>query len=406
MDPESNLKSKVAVIGSRGIPNKYGGFEDFTQRLSVELVERDYEVYVSCEGKKNVNCPEIYKGVNLFYFPFKPSQIGALRMVYEILYDFYSLVWASRNADYIYILGYSAGIFFFIPHLFGKKLIVNPDGLEWKRSKFNSFIKLLLKVNEKLATIWADEIIADSRMIKEYLDNKYNTQAKFIPYRAVEFSQSSWDADKLPDKLQEKVAKNKYWLIVARLEPENNIHLIMESYLKSKTKKPLIIVGNYSSQEYQKKIENINITNKKLKNKTIIFTGGIYQREILEMLRQNCFAYIHGHSVGGTNPSLLEAMMDKNLIIAHDNQFNREVCQDSALFFQDSQKLSEIMDNFDYNIKEIQKLKNKAYDRVKENYQWINIIEDYLALFSDKKPYLKQSEVRSDIKLLQSKQSK
>jgi rhamnosyltransferase len=390
MDGERDSNSKVSIIGSRGIPNKYGGFEGFTERLSVELVQRGHKVYVSCEGKKEVNCPKVYKGVNIFYFPITPPQISVLRMFYEVLYDFYALIWASRNADYIYMLGYSAGIFFFIPHLFGKKLIVNPDGIEWKRSKFNSFVQSLLKLNEKLMTIWSDEIVADSKVVKEYLDEKYDVQSKFIPYGVAELSESTWDVDKLPDKLQEKIDQNDYWLLVARLEPENNIHMTLEGYLKSDSQKPMVVVGNYSSSKYQKLIEDL--VNKEVEDKTIIFTGGIYEPEILDMLRQNCYAYMHGHSVGGTNPSLLEAMINNNLILAHDNEFNREVCLDSTLYYNNAYELSKLMDDIDSNLKEHLKLKDKAYHRVKKNYSWYNIVEDYDGLFSSSKPFLNKHE--------------
>jgi glycosyltransferase involved in cell wall biosynthesis len=396
MDSNSNLKPKVAIIGSRGIPNKYGGFEGFTERLSVEMVKRDCNVSVSCEGKRDVNCPKIYKGVNIFYFPLNPPQSSALRIFYEVFYDFYSLIWAARNVDYIYMLGYSAGIFFFIPHLFRKKLIVNPDGLEWKRSKFSSFIRTLLRINEKLMTLLADEIVADSKELKDYLDAKYGTNSKFIPYGVVEYFESSWDADKLPEKLQGKITKNNYWLIVARLEPENNIHTIIQGYLESKSELPLVVIGNYSSPKYQKLIEDT--ISQKADDKKIIFTGGIYQPDLLEMLRKNCFAYLHGHSVGGTNPSLLEAMIKKNLILAHNNQFNREVCQDSALYFDSAQKLSKIMANTDLKSEEYLNLKYEAYYRVKKEYSWSNIVEDYMGLFSSQKPALQQNEVGSTVK--------
>ena len=216
-------------------------------------------------------------------------------------------------------------ILFFIPKLFGKRLFVNPDGMEWKRSKFNPIIKSLLKLSEKLAVFWADSIIADSEEIKKYLDNKYKIESAFIPYGAHEAKKSEWNQEKLPENLKNVTINPSYYLVVARLEPENNIDIIVRGYLESKSKTPLIVVGDYSIQKYKHMIHDI-INNNPSKGNKIFFVGGIYDPESLNMLRQNCKAYIHGHSVGGTNPSLLEAMISKNLIIAHDNVFNKEVC--------------------------------------------------------------------------------
>ena len=167
--------TSIAIIGSRGIPNNYGGFEGFTEVLSQNLAKKGYEVYVSCEHPGEKDNPDTFNGVNLFYFPIKHPKSHAMGMIYEVLYDVYSLFVASIRAEQVYMLGYSAALFFFIPKLFGKTLYLNPDGLEWKRAKFNSPIKLLLKINEKLGTFWADMIIADSKGIKKYYDEKYES---------------------------------------------------------------------------------------------------------------------------------------------------------------------------------------------------------------------------------------
>lgn len=370
----------IAIIGSRGIPNNYGGFEGFTEKLSVDLVEKDYDVMVSSENSKDQDNPKEYKGVNIFYFPLKPPKSGALRIIYEVIYDGYSILWASKNSNYIYMLGYGAAVFFFIPHLFGKKLLVNPGGLEWKRNKFNPLNKFLLKVNERLMAIWADEIIADSKAIKKYIDAKYDTDCHFIPYGVCERSHSPWDPMKLPHELRE-ISRNNYWLLVARLEPENNIHLILEAYQRSGSSKPLVIVGDFSSPDYEELIEEI--MNNKPENKLVFFTGGIYNQDLLNMLRENCYAHLHGHSVGGTNPSLLEAMIMKNIIIAHDNPFNREVCGDSAIYFQDAQELTKKLDMMDSGRDDLVKLKNKVYKRVKNYYSWPEIVQDYIRVFSN-----------------------
>lgn len=380
---EFKQKSSIAIIGSRGIPNNYGGFEGFTETLSENLVKNGYKVYVSCEHPGEKSCTNTLNGVNLFYFPIKHPKYSIMGMIYEVLYDVYSLFKASIMADQVYMLGYSASLFFFIPKLFGKTLYLNPDGFEWKRAKFNSSLKFLLKISEKMGSFWADKIIADSKGIKEYYDKKYNIESNYIAYGASEIPRVKWDNEKLPDVLKHGIISNSdYWLSVARLEPENNIHTIIEGYIKSDTKKSLIIVGNYDSPQYMEYINNI--IDKHGGDKKIVFTGGIYDHDTLNMLRQNCFAYLHGHSVGGTNPSLLEAMVMKNVVLAHDNQFNREVCEDSALYFMDPDELKVRINMVENNTDNYLELKSKAFLRVKNEYSWDKIFALYNDLFSTK----------------------
>ncbi|MCZ3367523.1 MULTISPECIES: DUF1972 domain-containing protein [Methanobacterium] len=372
-------KPSIAIIGSRGIPNRYGGFEKFAEIISTELVKKGNNVYVSCEYAPDPKNSE-YNGVHLFYFPIKPPKINLFRIIYEFLYDGYSLLWASKNADYVYMLGYSAAIFFFIPKLFGKSLWVNPDGIEWRRNKFNSLVKFLLKLSEKIAVFWADELIADSKEIKKYLDNRYNTNSIYISYGASEIQNVKWDSEKLSDCLKGVKINPSYYLVVARLEPENNIDIIVEGYLKSKTEKPLIVVGNFADLRYEHEINEI--LNSAPEDKKIIFTGGIYDMELLNMLRQNCSAYIHGHSVGGTNPSLLEAMVSKNLIIAHDNVFNREVCDKYSVYFNNSNELKasfDLVESQEFNNLEC---REGVFDRVKKVYSWDKIVDQYNALIT------------------------
>ena len=376
----SKTKNSIAIIGSRGIPNNYGGFECFTENISHKLVENGHDVYVSCEHPETKDFPDTFKGVELFYFPLKHPKSAMLGMFYEIFYDVYSLLWASLRVDQIYILGYSAALFFFIPKLFGKKLYLNPDGFEWKRNKFDGFVKFLLKVNERMGSFWADKIIADSKGIKKYYDKKYNMDAAFIAYGVNEMPKIDWDENKLPENFKEEVTLNpSYWLVVARLEPENNIHTIVEGYVKSDTKKPLVIVGNFLSADYEKSIRDT--IDGAPEDKKVVLTGGIYNQTALNMLRQNCFGYFHGHSVGGTNPSLIEAMVMKNVILAHDNQFNNEVCDDTAIYFEDPDDLKLKIDNLDKNPENYLELKSKALRRVKKEYSWDKIVGQYTELF-------------------------
>jgi rhamnosyltransferase len=380
MNGQKQNSTSIAIIGSRGIPNNYGGFECFTEILSQNLVKKGYTVHVSCEHPEEKSSPSTYNGVNLFYFPIKHPKSAILGMMYEILYDVYSLFMASLKAEQVYMLGYSAAFFFFIPKLFGKTLFLNPDGFEWKRAKFNSSVKFLLKINEKMGSFWADRIVADSKGIKNYYDKKYDIESSFIAYGADEIPLVTWDNEKLPEVLKHGIKINPaYWLLVARLEPENNIHTIIEGYLRSNAQKPLIIVGNFDSPQYEAYIHRLVDENSG--DKKVVFTGGIYDRDTLNMLRQNCFGYLHGHSVGGTNPSLVEAMVMKNLLIAHDNQFNREVCEDTAIYFHNSDELKQRINQVEDNPENYQEFKSKTFKRVKKEYSWEKIVEEYHQLF-------------------------
>ena len=369
---------KIAIIGSRGIPNNYGGFEKFAEILSTFLVSKGYEVCVSCERPCDDNFPPSFKGVELFYCPLRPPNFFLARIVYEFLYDIYSLFKAARSADIVYMLGYSAAMFFFIPKLFRKQLWVNPDGMEWKRPKFNPAIRGLLKVSEKLAVFWADRMVVDSNEIKKYLDSKYGIESKFIPYGALDVQPIAWDDDKFTGDLRGKITLNPhYWLMVARLEPENNIHTIIRGYLQSSIDMPLVVVGNFASPVYEAYVKRILDEGP---DKKVIFTGGIYNRELLNMLRCNCFAYLHGHSVGGTNPSLVEIMKMKTVIIAHNNEFNREVCRDSALYFNDAEDLAGKMEMVDADREDFFDLRDKARERILNDYSWEGIVDDYETL--------------------------
>ncbi|MCC7551742.1 MAG: DUF1972 domain-containing protein [Methanobacterium sp.] len=363
----------VGIIGSRGIPSKYGGFETFTEYLSIALAENNYCVFVSCERSEDQNFSN-YKGVNLFYFPLKPPKSGFLRIIYEFLYDAYSLFWTSKKTDVILMLGYSASFLFFIPKIGGKRLIVNPDGLEWKRSKFSRFIKFMLKLSERVMVFWTNEIVADSLGIKNYLDYKYDLNCYFVPYGATEHPLIYWDIKRLPEKIN-FIKPDDYWLVVARLEPENNIIMIIKGYLKSSSKKPLIIVGDFSSENYRLEVEKLVSNDIEQK---ILFVGSVYNKKLLLMLRQHCFAYVHGHSVGGTNPSLLEAMISRNAILAHKNEFNQEVCDQFAYYFKDSDDFKnkvQLMES-----RSLSHIKTEIYNRAKENYSWKEVFIKYLKI--------------------------
>jgi len=374
---------KISIIGSRGIPAKYGGFEVFTEGLSTRLVDRGYSITVTCE---NDAADGEYGGVKLVYSPYKIPQSPLKRKIYEVFSDVYFIRKQSKTNDTIYLLGMTAGWATCLPKILNRdvKIMINVDGVEWKRTKFNAFERAFLWANTKLAEIFCDVIIIDSKCMQKHISRRWRNKAIFIPYAVSDPQRVNWDKAQLnaiashPQELGE-IAEREYWLVVARLEPENNIHTIIDGFLKSETNKKLIIIGNFSNPGYQAQIQDL--LNQDIDRK-VLMIGGIYNNtRLLNMLRQNCFAYLHGHTVGGTNPSLLDAMSMRVIIVAHDNEFNKEVCQNSALYFNDSVKLAETIDAVEQDPLKYSSLKDNAYRRVISDYSWEYIVNAYTNVF-------------------------
>jgi rhamnosyltransferase len=387
---------KIAIIGSRGIPAKYGGFETFAHGLTENLVEKGYEVTVSCEYKPKNSREDNYKGSKLEYFPIKPPKNYLLRKFYENLSDIYFLIKLSRKSQLIYFLGIEVGMFLFIPKILNRnsKVLVNIDGVMWERSKFNRIEKWLLKLNHDMATLFADKVITDAKEMKKYVEPKYWDKTVYLSYGISPPERIPWNGEvlkRLKKYTSIDIQPGNYFLVVARLEPENNIQTIVDAFYQSDINIPLIIVGDFTSKQYQEKVFFKSL--KSSLQPGVIFLGSVYDQDLLNMLRQNCTAYIHGHSVGGTNPSLLEAAISRNMIIAHDNQFNREVCGTSAVYFKNSLELARKMKLVYRYPENYLELKNKVYYRVKKGYLWDKITEGYHSLFQEMDSFEEDGDV-------------
>tara|TARA_B100000795_G_scaffold115495_1_gene85785 strand:+ start:1179 stop:2279 length:1101 start_codon:yes stop_codon:yes gene_type:complete len=351
----------VAIIGTRGIPAKYGGFETFAEELSIRLVKKGMKVSVLCD-KYSVSDP-LLKGVNLIMMP-------VTKTTSPIRYYFYSLLYALRHADIIIVTGTGGAFFYPINLIFRKIILTNTDGVEFRRDKWSYLTKRLIKFSEYLSVKLSTAIIADSAEIKQYLLQAYPALKKKNIYK-IEYGaheNSSYDIEILK---KYSLSKDSYFLVVARLVEENNIHLIIQGFQNTKTNKKLVIVGGFSNDSYCKSL-NSN------EDDRILFLGGIYDKEELMVIRYACFAYMHGHSVGGTNPSLLEALGSKNIIIAHDNVYNKEVTQGKMFYFSNFYECSE-------RINQVLKMelqmrvskKNFSLSLINGYYNWDNITQKY-----------------------------
>lgn len=359
---------KIGIIGTRGIPNHYGGFEQFAEHLSIYLVEKNCEVYVY-NSSNHPYKETLFKGVHIVHCNDPEHKTGTIG---QFIYDLNCILdTKKRNLDIILQLGYtSSSIWSF---LFPKKplIITNMDGLEWKRSKFSFFVRRFLKFAEGLAVKHSDFLVSDSEGIKIYIDDKYQKNSKYIAYGSKVVAKVDEDILK---KFQ--VKKLKYHMLIARIEPENNVETILDGVVLSESKTPFLVIGDYTNNSFGKKIKE-----KFKQSSQIIFLGSIYNSNELNSLRYFCNLYFHGHSVGGTNPSLLEAMGSSNLIIAHNNIFNKGVLKENAYYFYNSEDVSFYLKSKSKEHENI-KIQNNIL-KIKNEYDINKINGSYLSYFNE-----------------------
>ena len=356
---------KISIIGTRGLPAFYGGFETFAEEISPLFVKAGHEVYVQCDYSDS-EIPNL-KGVQLFYSPVTKSK-NPLR------YYCYGIRKALKFSDIIIVTGSPGSLFYFL-NLFRRKIILtNTDGIESKRAKWSVFQKAILKLSERIAVRNSDYILADSLSIKDYLKKTYRINEQRI--KVIEYGahiNTGFSNDVLTRR---NLKYQEYYLVVCRLEPENNIHMIIDGYITSKSNAQLVIVGRITNKRY---VRNLL---KKYRSDKVIFPGDIYDHSELNSLRFASKAYIHGHSIGGTNPSLLEAMGNSNIVICHDNPFNREVTDNKQLYFSDNKECAQrIVEVENMSPDQMILFRNNSLSRIKDYYNWNNILEKYLELF-------------------------
>lgn len=355
---------KIGILGTRGIPNNYGGFEQFATWLSSGLAKKGHEVWVYNSNKHPYKKTQ-WNGVHIVHCKDPEERMGTAG---QFIYDYNCLLDArKRRFDITLQLGYtSSSIWFFLwPESIN---VVNMDGMEWKRSKYNILTRAFLKIAERLAVKNADLLIADSINIKNYLQSEYHRNAAYIPYGA--------DLNiNINDRILKKwdLEPKSYFLVVARMEPENNIEMIIKGFLASDKNHTLVIVSN-DNNPFGKYLQ------KKYPDDQVKFLGTVYEHEEINSLRHYSKFYFHGHSVGGTNPSLLEAMAAECIIAAHDNPFNKYILEDKAYYFSDPAQICAIM-NMDHIVEINKEWINDYILKIKTVYNQDKIIEDYESLF-------------------------
>lgn len=346
------MNEKIAIIGTVGVPACYGGFETLVENL---LTDSPVEMVVYCSSKSYSERKKMYKNAKLHYVPLSAN--GSQSVMYDIFSMIHGL---SKGYRQFLVLGVSGALIFPLLKLLMPKikLVTNIDGLEWRRNKWGSLTKKFLKFSEKIAVKYSDKVVSDNKAIFDYVQEEYGVISEVIAYGGDHCLISN-----LPNTC------GKYFLGLCRIEPENNIHLILEAVSNSQAE--IVFVGNWDNSSYRRSLKS-----KYANFKNITLLDPIYNTEELFKLRAECRGYVHGHSAGGTNPSLVEMMFFEKPIIAFDCSYNRATMEDEGAYFSSSTSLKEILDS---------NLDDDSAKRLKEvaerRYTWSVVRQQYYNLF-------------------------
>lgn len=356
------MKLRIAILGTRGIPNHYGGFEHISEYVSAGLVQRGHSVTVY-NSHNHPYQEQRWNGVNIVHCYDPEYAIGTAG---QFFYDFNCLMDARRKKfDVLFVMGYTSSSIW--GHLYPHKsaIITNMDGLEWKRSKYSKKVQQFLRYAEKLAVKHSDYYVSDSLVIKSYLKDKYNINSCYIPYGADVFSEE--EREQIDHN---EVLKEDYFLLMARMEPENNIETILQGFNNSNSDKKFVVLGDVNNRfgKY--------ITNRFHRDERINFKGSIFDTPYVRQLQNNSYLYFHGHSVGGTNPSLLEAMASEALIAAHNNPFNKAVLNADAYYFSNANEVKSLVETVQRNGDNKMMIRNNL-QKIRYQFNWESIIDQY-----------------------------
>jgi glycosyltransferase involved in cell wall biosynthesis len=364
---------KIAIIGSRGYPYVYSGYETFVKELAERLVQQNIQVTVYCHKNLFNSYPKQVKGIDLVYIPTTRSKTSS-----QLVHSFQSMLHACfQKNDVILVVNAANGPFGLIAKIFGKKTAINVDGLEWLRPKWKGLGAKYFYFAAQLATKLYDRIITDSTEMQRIYNELFQTNSTVIAYGAnIRYSENKaliqrWN-----------LQPNDYYLIVGRLIPDNNADFIVQEFIKSNSTKKLVIVGDVPyKDEYAENIKKYADTDKR-----VLFTGYITDQNELAELYHNCFAYFHGHEFGGTNPTMLKALAYGCAIIALETVFNREMLANDkhGIFFEKTKgSLTHLIEQVEQNPHQLALLREISRQRITENYTWEKITAQYVALFEE-----------------------
>lgn len=356
---------EISIIGTVGVPANYGGFESLVENIIKDKFSEDIHYTVYCSSKNYFQKNMSYEGADLEYIPLNANGSQS------ILYDIISLLKATKRSDVILVLGVSGCCFLPLYRFFTqKRLVINIDGLEHRRDKWGKWTKRFLKFSERMAVRYGDVIVADNKGIQDYVKEEYGKEAELIAYGG---DHVLCDIHNIENDILKKYTLKSldYSFSLCRIEPENNVHITLEAF--NRTGENLVFVGNWERSSYGKDLlENYG------KCENIHLLSPIYDLNILNVLRNNCVFYIHGHSAGGTNPSLVEAMFFQKPILSFDVIYNRETTEQNANYFS---TVDDLMNLLQMPYSSFQTNANAMIEIAERRYRWEVIAKQYEALY-------------------------
>ena len=377
----------VFIIGSRGHPAQYGGFETFVDQLVSHQVSSEIQYHVACLSIDQAYHHFDYKGVDCFTI--KAPKLGPARVIaYDMMAINYALKLIKKQGieqPIFYVLGNTIGAFV-APfarkiHKMGGRFYINPDGLEWKRAKWAKPIQAYLKYSEKIMTRHADLVISDNPGIESYIKEAYPwSNTTYIAY-GTDLSPTSLNSQ--DNKVREfyhkwQTQEKNYYLILGRFVPENNYETAIREFMASSTKRDLVIICNQEGNPY---FEELRARTGFDQDPRVKFVGTVYDQDLLKYIRKEAFAYIHGHEVGGTNPGLLEALAQTDLNLVLGVSFNQTVAKDSAHYWtKETGNLAHLIDQVD-PLEDVSEWGQRAKANMKQNFTWEKIVGEYEELF-------------------------
>lgn len=384
----------VYIIGSKGIPAKYGGFETFVEKLTENQKSRDIKYFVACTRENSLKSKisdDIFEHNGATCFSIDVPNIGPAKAIaYDIAALKKAISISKENGDknpIFYILACRIGPFISKfrkeIHQMGGQLFVNPDGHEWLREKWSAPVRKYWKISESLMVKHADLLICDSKNIEKYIQydyRKYTPKTTYIAYGTDLTKSTLTTEDRVVREWfsEKSVSENDYYLVVGRFVPENNYETMIREFMKSNSKKDFVLITNVEENAFYEKLKKETGFDQDARIK---FVGTVYNQELLKYIRENAFAYFHGHEVGGTNPSLLEALASTKLNLLLNVGFNREVGESGAVYW-DKDNLHQIIEESEaMSQADIDKMELESTRQVQERFSWEFIVDEYERLF-------------------------
>lgn len=362
----------LRILGTRGIPAAHGGFETFAEHLAIYLASKGWNVIVYCQvdGRGPLTRDQ-WNGITRVNIPVdNDGPLGTM------LFDWRATSHAARFGDTCLTLGYNTAIFGLQLRIKKIPNLINMDGIEWSRKKWGLLPKIWLWLNELAGCLLGTGLIADHPEIRRHLSTRINpAKITMIPYGAERLSDVS------PAPLEQfGLQPGNFLTVIARPEPENSLLEIVSGFSRKQRGKQLVVLGSYSDDVQYHRLVRAAASDE------VLFLGAIYDARVVQALRFHCQAYVHGHQVGGTNPSLVEAMGSGNAVIAHDNRFNRWVAGEGALYFSNASQLSDSVEKVIGDAAQLLAMRTASSARFLEKFTWMDVLQQYEKLINKSVP--------------------